>query len=442
MNFLRISKEALSLAMAYVGVLVGAGLSSGQDMLQYFLSFGKIGLVGVVLLGVLNVVFGRIIVTLGSHYQSSNHQEVLEQIAHPVINRIIDITLIISCFVVGFVMVAGACANLQQQFGLPSWLGALFCSLLVIVIAFLDFDKITRVLGVFTPVIVVMILAVAGYTFIGKSYDYEALDLVAGTMQPVMPNVWLAVINYFALCAMNGVSMAFVLGGSVVRIGDAEKCGALGGTIIGVIVTCAAMTLFANLDKIKDAEIPMLMIVNHIHPAFAFVYAVVIFALIFNTAFSLYYATACRFAGDDLGKKRKILIGITALGYVCSFGGFTTLVSYMYPLLGYMGILLLVVLTVAWFEERENIVREKFLRRKMMRLLFRKYDDDYEFTAKHKKDFHKLGEMSAADTEGLKQDIKSYVKDVVENTDDLQAYAKENLSMEGSPLKKEEKTDK
>ena len=189
MNFLRISKEALSLAMAYVGVLVGAGLSSGQDMLQYFLSFGKIGLVGVVLLGVLNVVFGRIIVTLGSHYQSSNHQEVLEQIAHPVINRIIDITLIISCFVVGFVMVAGAGANLQQQFGLPSWLGALCCSLLVIVIAFLDFDKITRVLGVFTPVIVVMILAVAGYTFIGKSYDYEALDLVAGTMQPVMPNV-------------------------------------------------------------------------------------------------------------------------------------------------------------------------------------------------------------------------------------------------------------
>ena len=54
------------------------------------------------------------------------------------------------------------------------------------------------------------------------------------------------------------------------------------------------------------------------------------------TAFSLYYATACRFAGDDLSKKRKILEGITALGYVCSFGGFTTLVSYMYPLLGYL----------------------------------------------------------------------------------------------------------
>ena len=138
-------------------------------------------------------------------------------------------------------MVAGAGANLQQQFGLPSWLGALICSLLVVTIAFLDFDKITRVLGVFTPVIVVMILTVAAYTFWGRTYDYHALDLVAQTMTPVMPNVWLSVVNYFALCAMNGVSMAFVLGGSVVRIGDAEKGGALGGTIIGLIVTCAAL---------------------------------------------------------------------------------------------------------------------------------------------------------------------------------------------------------
>ena len=70
----------------------------------------------------------------------------------------------------------------------------------------------------------------------------------------------------------------------------------------------------------------------------------------------------------------------------------------MYPLLGYMGILLLIVLTVAWIQERENIIREKFLRRKMIRLLFRKYDDDYEFTEKNKKDFQKLSEMSAADT--------------------------------------------
>ena len=39
------SKKYVSVAFAYVGVIVGAGLASGQDLLQYFLSFGAPGLI-------------------------------------------------------------------------------------------------------------------------------------------------------------------------------------------------------------------------------------------------------------------------------------------------------------------------------------------------------------------------------------------------------------
>ena len=46
------------------------------------------------------------------------------------------------------------------------------------------------------------------------------------------------------------------------------------------------------------------------------------------------------------------------------------------------------------------------------------------------------GSMKQSDPEYLYPDI------VVENTDDLQTYAEENLSMKGSPLKKEEKNSK
>ena len=52
------TKKYLSVAFAYVGVIVGAGLASGQDLLQYFLAFGAKGLIGIVALGVLNVIFG------------------------------------------------------------------------------------------------------------------------------------------------------------------------------------------------------------------------------------------------------------------------------------------------------------------------------------------------------------------------------------------------
>ena len=47
------SKKYLSVAFAYVGVIVGAGLASGQDLLQYFLSFGAVGLIGIAAAAVL-----------------------------------------------------------------------------------------------------------------------------------------------------------------------------------------------------------------------------------------------------------------------------------------------------------------------------------------------------------------------------------------------------
>ncbi len=49
---------------------------SGQDLLQYFISFGQIGLIGVLLLGLLNAAFGKIMLSLGSYYRADNHEEV------------------------------------------------------------------------------------------------------------------------------------------------------------------------------------------------------------------------------------------------------------------------------------------------------------------------------------------------------------------------------
>lgn len=402
-----LNKVSIKIALAYVGVIVGAGLSSGQDILQYFLSFGKVGMIGIVFLGILNILFGRIIVTLGCYYQSNNHQDVLTQISNPLINKIIDFSIILSNFIIGFVMIAGAGANLKQQVGLPSWVGALICSVLIILVSYLDFDKITGILGIFTPILIVMIFFIAAFTFVGKSYDFNQLDITAKSIKSSMSNIGFSVINYYALCAMTGVSMAFVLGGSVVRIGVAEKGGTIGGIIIGIIIGTVAATLFAKVDIVKDAEIPMLVLANNISPIFAYFYTFTIFALIFNTAFSLDYALAKRLAGNNIKKTNIFLIVIVIASYAFSFLGFRKLISMMYPVLGYIGIILLIVLVVAWL--KENIREEKFIRRRMIRLYKRKTDKNLEYTQKHQKEFNKLGEESSIDTNEIKDTVKEFV---------------------------------
>lgn len=426
-------QQSWKIAFAYIGVIVGAGLSSGQDLLQYFISFGQIGLIGVLLLGLLNAAFGKIMLSLGSYYRADNHEEVFTQISHPIITKILDFVLIAGSFIMGFVMIAGAGSNLEQQFGLPFWIGGLICSLLIITVSFMDFDKITNVLGVFTPIMIVMIFIITGYSFIGKSHDWTTLEAIAHTIKPATSNVWFSVINYYSLCAMTAVSMAFILGGSVVRIGIAEKGGTRGGLLVGLVVFIAAISIYANLDTVKDADLPILAIANQIHPWLAYIYAITVFSLIFNTAFSLFYSIARRFANGSTKRMRIVIISVVIIGYICSFFGFKDLISILYPILGYMGLLLLIILIYGWLRDRKDIIMEKFFRRKMLHLSLKKHSPHKNLSEKERELFHTLGDISQADTKSLKEDIHNEAKEILSNTEtvqELKDYVEEHLSVD------------
>ena len=424
------TKKYLSVAFAYVGVIVGAGLASGQDLLQYFLSFGAKGLIGIVALGVLNVIFGVVALQLGSYFRSDNHDEVFERITHPVLRRVIDVVLIFSAFTMGFVMLAGAGANLQQQFGVPTWAGSLLCALLVILTAFLDFDRIMNVIGVFTPIIMIAIAVLAIYSLVTPHAGIAELNAAARNVTPALPNLWLATINYFALCVVGGIAMAFVLGGSILRIGEARRAGRIGGVLIALVLGADALALYLNVDRIWDVNVPALAIARSIHPIFAFGYTLVIFALIYNTAFSLFYSTARRFSGGSTSRMRLVLIGVVAAGYAASFMGFKKLIGVMYPVIGWLGVVLLIILAVGWLRERSAVVREENLRRKLIRLLVRKHADDLEFTDEDRVEARTLARASVVDGVELRRDASSAAEEIVDAQDDAATYARTQLPVD------------
>lgn len=411
------SKKYLSVAFAYVGVIIGAGLASGQDLLQYFLSFGAKGLIGIAVLGVLNVVFGVVALQLGSYYRSGHHDEVFERITHPALRRVIDVVLVFSGFAMGFVMLAGAGANLEQQFGLPAWAGSALCAVLVILTAFLDFDRIMKVIGVFTPMIIVAITILTVYSLATPHPGVAELNAAATQVTPALPNLWLSTINYFALCVVNGIAMAFVLGGSVLRIGEARRAGRIGGTIIALVIGADTLCLYLNMDRIWDVNVPALEIARSIHPAFAFVYTLIIFALIYNTVFSLFYSTARRFSGGSTTRMRIVLVGVVAVGYAASLMGFKKLIGGMYPIIG-------------WLRERSAVLREENLRRKLIRVLVRKHADDLEYTDEHRAQARTLAQASVVDGSELRREADSIAEQIADTQDDAAAYAREALPVD------------
>ena len=424
------SKKYLSAAFAYVGVIVGAGLASGQDLLQYFLAYGAIGLIGIAALGVLNVIFGAVALQLGSYYRSDNHDVVFEQIARPALRRIIDVVLVFSAFTMGFVMLAGAGANLEQQFGLPAWAGSALCAVLVVLTAFLNFDRIMKVIGVFTPIIMVAIAVLMIYSLVTPHASVAELDAAARNVTPALPNLVFSTLNYFALCVVGGIAMAFVLGGSILRIGEARRAGHIGGVLIALVLGADAVALYLNVDRIWNFDVPALEIARSVHPAFAFVYTLVIFALIYNTAFSLFYSTARRFSGGSTARLRIVLVAVVAAGYAASFMGFKKLIGAMYPIIGWLGVALLVVLAVGWLRERSAVLREENLRRKLIRVMVRKHADDLEYTDEHRAQARTLAQASVVDGTDLRREADSIAEQIADTQDDAAAYAREALPVD------------
>ena len=330
----------------------------------------------------------------------------------------------------GVVMLSGAGANLEQQFGIPAWAGSAICAVLVVVTAFLDFDRIMKVIGVFTPMIIVAISILTVYSLLRNHPGVAQLNAAAQNVTPALPNLWLSTINYFALCVVNGVAMAFVLGGSVLRIDVARKAGRLGGALIALVIAADAVTLFLNMDRIWDVGVPTLEIARGIHPAFALLYTIIIFALIYNTAFSLFYSTARRFSGGSTSRMRLVLIGVVAAGYAASFMGFKKLIGMMYPVIGWLGVVLLIILAVGWLRERSAVVREENLRRKLIRLLVRKHADDLEFTDEDRVEARTLARASVVDGVELRRDASSAAEEIVDAQDDAAAYARTQLPVD------------
>ena len=407
------NKKTISVILAYVGVLTGAGLASGQELMQYFISFGKIGLFALIGVGLLHIFVGGIILQMGSHFIAENHLDVLEEVSKKSVTKFMDFALILNCFLMGFVMIAGAGSNLNQQFGLAPWIGSLICTILIIVVGMLDFDKVTKVIGSFTPLVLVFTLIGATYTIIKTKPDFIFLDALGKTINSSLPNIFISTINYFGLCMISSISMAFVLGGSKTDSSEARAGGMLGGALVAMLTGLIGFTLFLALPAVKDADIPMQIILEKVHPYLGLAMSIIIFGMIFNTAISLFYSAAKRLSNTGAKFKRNLIV-FTLLGFALSFLGFKKLMAILYPILGFLGLALIIILILAWIKERDSIKSENKKRDKISDLTRKKLDDDEDFTRKDKEKLEKLAEASIIDNDKIKEAVAEEVEEELE----------------------------
>lgn len=358
---------------------MGAGFATGQEVVQYFSSFGINGVWGIIIAGVIMTIAGTVFLQLGSYFHASEHNAVFRKVTHPIVSKLLDIAVIFTLFAVGFVMLAGAGSNMAQQFGWPAWVGSTLMLVLVLVTGLLDVDKVSNVIGLLTPTIIIAVIALLIYTLMNMPENAgEVIDIASQTEAPI-GNWLLSAVNDNGLALILAVSMSLVIGGDHISPREAGW----GGVTYAILLGISGFVLLMGADKIGDSDVPMLVLVNEMGSTAGFLMAIVIFLMSFNTAIGMFYALGKRLASGRENRTYPIFVVGTLAGYGMSFFGFKTLMNYVYPILGYMGMFMVVVLVFAWFRSLSKIRDESVRRERIKSLLRLKLHPEEKYDEKH-----------------------------------------------------------
>jgi uncharacterized membrane protein YkvI len=132
--------------------------------------------------------------------------------------------------------------------------------------------------------------------------------------------------------------------------------GILGGLGLGIGSVMIYLAVLGNTSNIKSLEVPLAYIAGVISKEVQMIFAVILIAEVYTTAVGSMFGLTVRMIDPEKkpAKEKIIILGITIAAFFASLLGFSNLVKYLYPLVGYAGILLLICLAYSKIKSRRS----------------------------------------------------------------------------------------
>jgi len=340
--------EISKIAAAWVGVIVGAGFASGQEILQFFVSFGRIGLFGVVVATLGFMFLTMALAVIGQRLAAGSHKEVALRLMGPYLGKLFDWAITVFLFAVTVVMLAGGGSLLQQWLGVPVVWGSVLVMLLTVLVVCLNVQQVIVFIAAAIPLLVFMIVIVAGYVLATAGSASGVLETAAATQAQASSHWLLAAFLYISYNLVSGMPFLVIMGGEASSRRVALWGGLLGGLALGLLIFLSAVALYWRVDTLAGVDMPMLALAGQMSPWLFHLMSLLIFAMIANTAVGMLYAFVARIAPINTPRFRWTTAAAGVLALAGSFVGFVTLVGTVYPIYGYIGFVLIASVILAW----------------------------------------------------------------------------------------------
>ncbi len=328
----------LRIATSYAGAVIGAGFASGQEIMQFFVSYGARGIAGAAFSTLLFAYTGGLVMYLAAATGSRNYLSLYEKIMGKLGRCIMDFLSLAMLLGGLFVMTAGGAAVFKEKFGLPELIGSLSITLAVASVLAGGLEGVLTANMIFVPV---KLLAVTVISLCSLSSAGWVIPAAAGNTVMRPGGHWL--LSAFLYVSYNMVAPAAVLSslGCTIPVKVAVAGGFLGGLIIGGAVLLETLALLANMPSAASYQVPLLFLAEGLGVGPGFLAGLLIWMAVFTSAVADAHGFASRLSPFIGMRYRLFGIGACFLSIPVAGLGFSFLVGHLYPLFGYAGAVLL-----------------------------------------------------------------------------------------------------
>lgn len=287
---------------------------------------------------------------MAAHINAKSYQEFNSYLFGKWAGRGINFFMLFMLLGVSAVMLAGAGAVFDEQLGLPKNIGIFLTIFLSFLVMLVGTKGLFAVNTFVVPIMISFSLLLMIFSVRSPHFLVQLLFI------PHADDGWKIVVAPFSYAALNlGLAQA-VLVPIASEIQDdwiIKWGGVIGGAALTLILLSSHFTLIM-LPNLEMYEIPMAIIMKNLAPFFYWIFVLVIYGEIFTSVI-----------GNVFGLDRQLqqyktvptIVSITAIFSVCyiiSLIDYGKLLSYLYPLFGYICLVFFVLLWMKPFSPKEN----------------------------------------------------------------------------------------
>lgn len=337
-------KKVLTYAGAYIAFLIGSGFATGQEIVQYFSAYSWQGVLGTVMVFVLFLYVGYEFVKIGYEKKVPNIGAIYTHLCGPLIGRFYDYFAVLVIYMSFIVMLGGAGATVQQQYGIEPWIGSCVMAVLSLVTVIIGLDNMLRILGKIGPLIVILTITLGIWGSLRNPEGLMNINEILPKMDlmTASTNWFFSAASYVGFCMLWLAGFMSIMGSSASNFKEVSVGAALGASCFSLALILITLGLMANIELVGHSMIPSLMLASDIHPFFGSVFAVVVLAGVYTTAVPLLWQSASRFTNGQPKMFKILTLILTLIAVFVSLKvPFNTLVNVIYVINGYVGVILL-----------------------------------------------------------------------------------------------------